>query len=58
VHRAVLVDGGEQRAHAAGARLEAGVAEERVEPDEAAARAPQAAGLAREELRRVALSRR
>src|SRR5215468_5238057 len=45
VDRAVLVDVGQQRADAGGAGLEAGVAQERVEPDQPPARPPQPRGL-------------
>jgi hypothetical protein len=45
VDGAVLVDVREEGAHAAGAGLEAVVAEERVQPDEAAAGAVEAVGL-------------
>jgi len=58
VDGAVLVGVGEERMHAGGARLEAGVAEEGVEPDEAAAGAAEAARIDASSRSRPSVTRR
>src|ERR1043166_2318482 len=55
VYRPKLVDAGQHRAHALGARLEGVEAQQRIEPDQAPARAVQPVYFERKALVRVAL---